>query len=42
MKLTVVDKGGVIFLVPHRPLSSYRGVAKGTSRRELRDEKDRL
>jgi AbrB family looped-hinge helix DNA binding protein len=42
MKLTVVDKGGVIFLVPHRPLRSYRGIAKGTGRSGLRDEKDRL
>jgi AbrB family looped-hinge helix DNA binding protein len=42
MKLTVVDKGGVIFLVPQRPLRSYRGVAKGTRPRDLRAKKDRL
>ncbi len=42
MKFTVVDKGGVIFLVPERPLRSYRGVAKGSSLRDLRAKKDRL
>ena len=42
MKLTVLDKGGVIFLVPDRPLREYRGIARGTKRGGLRDKKDRL
>ena len=42
MKLTVVAKGDVIFLVPERPMSALRGIAKGTSPRGLRDKKDRL
>jgi AbrB family looped-hinge helix DNA binding protein len=42
MKLTVVDKGGVIFLVPERAMRAYRGVARGTSPRGLREKKDRL
>lgn len=42
MKLTVLDKGGVVFLVPERPMRSYRGLAKGTKARGLRDKKDRL
>ena len=42
MKLTVVDKGGVIFLVRERPMRAYRGVARGASARGLREKKDRL
>ena len=43
MKLTVLDKGGVIYLVPDRPfLREYRGVARGTRGRGLRSKKDRL
>lgn len=41
MRITVVDKGGVIFLVPERPLSTYRGIASGVSSRGLREKKDR-
>jgi AbrB family looped-hinge helix DNA binding protein len=42
MKLTVVAKGDVIFLVPARPMRAFRGVARGTSTRDLREKKDRL
>jgi AbrB family looped-hinge helix DNA binding protein len=42
MKLTVVAKGNVIFLVPQRPMRTFRGVARGTSDRNLREKKDRL
>lgn len=42
MKLTVVDKGGVIFLVRERPMRAYKGVARGVSPRGLREKKDRL
>ena len=41
-KLTVLDKGGVIVLVPERPLRSLRGLARGASPRRLREKKDRL
>ena len=41
-KLTVVEKGGVIVLIPERPARAYRGIARGTSRRGLREKKDRL
>jgi AbrB family looped-hinge helix DNA binding protein len=40
-KLTVVDKGGVLFLVPRRPMRELRGIAKGTRPTALRDKKDR-
>lgn len=42
MKLTVVDKGGVLFIVPERPIRALRGVARQTSTRDLRDKRDRL
>lgn len=42
MKFTVVDKGGVIFLVPQRRMRSYRGVAAGATPKGLRDKDDRL
>jgi len=41
-RFTVIDKGGVIFLVPERPVRAYRGVARRTSPRGLREKKDRL
>jgi hypothetical protein len=42
MKFTVLAKGGVLFLVPERPVSAFRGVAAGASPRELRDKTERL
>lgn len=41
-KLTVVAKGDVIFLVPERPIRSFRGVARGTNTQGLREKKSRL
>jgi len=41
-KLTVMEKGGVIYLVPERPLRAMRGVAAGVNPRGLREKKDRL
>ena len=41
-KLTVIDKGGVIYLIPQRPIRSLRGVARGAKPRGLREKKDRL
>jgi AbrB family looped-hinge helix DNA binding protein len=40
-KLTVVEKGGVLYLVPERPVEEIRGIARGASVRELRTKKDR-
>jgi AbrB family looped-hinge helix DNA binding protein len=42
MRFVVMDKGGVIYLVRERPVRQYRGVARGTSPRGLREKKDRL
>ena len=41
-KLTVIEKGGVIVLIPDRPTRVYRGIARRTSPRGLREKKDRL
>ena len=41
-ELQVVSKGGVITLVPERPLSSLRGFAKGVRTDGLREKKDRM
>jgi AbrB family looped-hinge helix DNA binding protein len=41
-KFTVFEKGGVIYLVPERPIREKRGVARGATLRGLREKKDRL
>jgi AbrB family looped-hinge helix DNA binding protein len=41
-KLTVIEKGGVLYLIPERPLAELRGVARGTRRKGLREKKDRI
>ena len=38
----VIAKGGVISLVPDRPLSELRGFLKGAATTEVREKKDRL
>src|SRR5262245_10502570 len=42
MRITVLDKGGVLFLVPERPVRAYRGIARGVNAKGLREKKDRL
>jgi AbrB family looped-hinge helix DNA binding protein len=41
-RLQVIEKGGVITLVPEVPLKSLRGVLKGMSRANIREKKDRM
>jgi AbrB family looped-hinge helix DNA binding protein len=41
-RLTVLDKGGVLYLVPERPMKAYRGLASGITARGVREKKDRL
>ncbi len=40
-RLLVVEKGGVITLVPVGPLKSLRGVLKGMTTTDLREKQDR-
>lgn len=39
--LHVVEKGGIITLVPEVPLKSLKGTLKGLSKTDLREKKDR-
>ena len=41
-RLQVIEKGGVITLVPELPLKSLKGLLKGMSRTGLREKQDRL
>jgi AbrB family looped-hinge helix DNA binding protein len=40
-RLQVVEKGGVITLVPEVPLKSLKGLLKGMSKADIREKKDR-
>ena len=40
-RLTVVEKGGILYLVPERPIEELQGIARGTRRKGLREKKDR-
>jgi AbrB family looped-hinge helix DNA binding protein len=40
-RLLVVEKGGVITLVPEVPLKSLKGALKGMTSTEVREKKDR-
>lgn len=39
-RLQIVEKGGVITLVPEVPLKSLKGTLKGMSKRDRREKKD--
>ena len=41
-RLQIVEKGGVITLVPEVPLKLLKGTLKGMSKTDLREKKDRL
>ena len=41
-RLQVVEKGGVITLVPEVPLKNLKGSLKGMSKTDIREKKDRL
>lgn len=41
-RLHVVEKGGVIILVPEVPLKSLKGTLKGMPKADLREKKDRV
>ena len=41
-RLQVLEKGGVITLVPEAPLSSMKGFLKGMNKGAIRDKKERL
>lgn len=41
-QMEVIAKGGVITLVPDRPLKSFRGILRGMPAKGVREKKDRL
>lgn len=41
MKVSVIAKGEIVYIVPQRPLSRLKGIAKGLKGNSLRDKKDR-
>ncbi len=41
-RLQVLEKGGIIALVPEVPLKSLKGVLKGMNKTDIREKKDRL
>lgn len=41
-KLTVLEKDGLLILVPQRSLKSLRGIAAGARTDDYREKKDRL
>ena len=41
-KIVVVEKDGVVHLIPRKPVKETRGFVKGLNIRDLRDEEDRI
>lgn len=41
-KVVVVEKDGVVHLIPLKPIKETRGLASGTKTVDLREEKDRF
>ncbi|HJU06187.1 MAG TPA: AbrB/MazE/SpoVT family DNA-binding domain-containing protein [Nitrospiraceae bacterium] len=41
-RLQVLEKGGVITLVPEVPFKSLKGALKGMSKTDIREKRDRL
>jgi len=40
-KMMVVVKGGVVYLIPEKPLESFKGFLKGMSTKYIREDKGR-
>jgi len=41
-KIVVIEKDGVLHLIPQKPIKEMRGFVKGIDTKELRDEEDRF
>ena len=41
-KMVVVVKGGVVHMIPEKPLSYFRGFLKGMETQEFREDEDRI
>jgi AbrB family looped-hinge helix DNA binding protein len=40
-KMTVVVKGGVVYLIPEKPVQSFKGFLKGMNTKDIREDKER-
>jgi len=40
-KMTVVVKGDVVYLIPEKPVESFRGFLKGMDTKNLREDEER-
>ena len=40
-KLTVVAKGGMVYLMPEKPVESFKGYLKGMNAGSIREDKER-
>ncbi len=41
-KIIVIEKDGVVHMIPEKPLKEMRGFVKGVNTENLREEEDRL
>jgi len=41
-KIVVIEKGGVLHLIPQKPIKEMKGFVKGIDTSNLRDEEDRF
>jgi AbrB family looped-hinge helix DNA binding protein len=41
-KVVVIEKDGVVHLIPEKPIQEMRGFVKGVTTENLREEEDRL
>ena len=41
-KVAVLEKNGVVHVIPIKPLRELRGIAKGLTTKDLRDEDERF
>jgi AbrB family looped-hinge helix DNA binding protein len=41
-KIAVIEKGGVLHLIPQKPIKEMKGFVKGIDTSKLRDEEDRF
>jgi AbrB family looped-hinge helix DNA binding protein len=41
-KIVVIEKGGVLHLIPQKPMKEMKGFVKGMDTSKLRDEEDRF
>lgn len=40
-KMTVVVKGGIVYLIPEKPLKAYRGFLRGMDTKNIREDEER-